>query len=696
MINAFYFTQRTTTRFFAAFAMFSLLAGLVPTQAFASVQQTSPYGNSPISKVDVCHRNEGHGFNVLNVSVESSGLPQGGHANHASDIIPPYFYTAANHTTQFYAGKNWTAEGQDVWNNGQCNGDGIVPPPPVDVCPNIPEVQSTVPQGYQLVDGQCVPVPPPVDVCSNIQGNQATVPEGYYANDGQCFPNPVDMCPNIEGTQATVPEGLIVNNDGNCVTPPVDVCPNLPNLQTTVPAGYHLADGQCVPDAVDMCPNIEGTQATVPEGLIVNNDGNCVTPPVDVCPNLEGAQATVPEGYELSDGQCVPVPPPVDVCSNIQGNQATVPEGYYANDGQCLPNPVDVCPNIEGNQSVIPEGYHLNNDNQCVPDVPTCATGFHLVDNECVANGGGGAEVVNGCTNDSATNFNSKATAGNPDATKCDFNYVSQCGENPNLLLNGSFEDPVVTNPNLWDTFASITGWTSTNGIELWHGILNGPSLGLQNAELDTNGNSTISQSVATIPGATYELRFDFAARSDASSAADNSVKAMADTTTVVNHSTANTNWTTYGGTFVASSTAASISLADMGTSNGLGTVVDNAVLCLVRTPEQTVDVCSNLEGNQATVPEGYTANDGICTQTPSGGGGSVRHGNSSGGGSNTPSGEVLGASDSKPQPEVLGAQVTAVPAGAPNAGAGGAAPFNFGFVSVAPVAFLRRNRIHG
>ncbi len=30
-------------------------------------------------------------------------------------------------------------------------------------------------------------------------------------------PPPVDMCPNIEGTQETVPEGLVKNNDGQCV-----------------------------------------------------------------------------------------------------------------------------------------------------------------------------------------------------------------------------------------------------------------------------------------------------------------------------------------------------------------------------------------------------------------------------------------------------------------------------------------------
>lgn len=38
-----------------------------------------------------------------------------------------------------------------------------VPPPPTDVCPNIPGNQATVPEGKQLVNGQCVPIEEPED-----------------------------------------------------------------------------------------------------------------------------------------------------------------------------------------------------------------------------------------------------------------------------------------------------------------------------------------------------------------------------------------------------------------------------------------------------------------------------------------------------------------------------------------------------
>ena len=62
------------------------------------------------------------------------------------------------------------------------------PPPPADVCPNLEGAQAVVPEGYELVDGQCVEivVEEPVDVCPNIEGVQETVPEGMELNDGQC------------------------------------------------------------------------------------------------------------------------------------------------------------------------------------------------------------------------------------------------------------------------------------------------------------------------------------------------------------------------------------------------------------------------------------------------------------------------------------------------------------------------------
>jgi hypothetical protein len=77
--------------------------------------------------------------------------------------------------------------------------------------------------------------PPPTDVCPNLPGNQATVPSGMIKNQaGNCVTPtnpPTDVCPNINGNQATVPSGMTKDNAGNCVTPPP---PNPPVPPTPV------------------------------------------------------------------------------------------------------------------------------------------------------------------------------------------------------------------------------------------------------------------------------------------------------------------------------------------------------------------------------------------------------------------------------------------------------------------------------
>lgn len=145
----------------------------------------------------------------------------------------------------------------------------IDPSAPVDVCPNIPGVQASIPSGMQLDgNGNCytpTPPPPPVtpvtspvktDLCKNLEGTQTVLPSGYYRSGGNCYAQPV------------------------APAEPVDVCPNLEAVQTAVPDGYYLnEDNECVavPAPVDECPNIDGPQSTIPDGMI-REDGTCYTP----------------------------------------------------------------------------------------------------------------------------------------------------------------------------------------------------------------------------------------------------------------------------------------------------------------------------------------------------------------------------------------------------------------------------------
>ncbi|HWA32372.1 MAG TPA: peptidoglycan-binding protein [Candidatus Paceibacterota bacterium] len=56
-----------------------------------------------------------------------------------------------------------------------------------DLCPNIDGVQTSIPDGDQIVDGQCVPITTG-DLCPNLDGVQTSVPDGYQLHDGQCVP----------------------------------------------------------------------------------------------------------------------------------------------------------------------------------------------------------------------------------------------------------------------------------------------------------------------------------------------------------------------------------------------------------------------------------------------------------------------------------------------------------------------------
>ncbi len=90
--------------------------------------------------------------------------------------------------------------------------------------------QETVPEGYELSGEECVLIPPPVvDVCPNLEGDQETMPEGYELDGESCVeipPPPVDVCPNMEGNQETLPEGYeFVGENCELIPPPVEVDP---------------------------------------------------------------------------------------------------------------------------------------------------------------------------------------------------------------------------------------------------------------------------------------------------------------------------------------------------------------------------------------------------------------------------------------------------------------------------------------
>jgi len=159
----------------------------------------------------------------------------------------------------------------------------IDPNAPPDVCPNIPGVQASIPNGMQFDgNGNCyTPAPPPeppvvTDLCTNLAGTQETLSSGYYrTTSGDCYVQPtppaaqVDVCPNIDGSQLAVPDGYYLEESNSCyaIPKPKDECPNIPGPQETIPEGMIRENNICyTPSATPTTPSNPsntGTPASV-------------------------------------------------------------------------------------------------------------------------------------------------------------------------------------------------------------------------------------------------------------------------------------------------------------------------------------------------------------------------------------------------------------------------------------------------
>ena len=443
--------------------------------------------------------------------------------------------------------------------------------------------------------------PTQTDTDGDGEGNACDdTPTGDTDGDGE--DNATDNCPATPNTDQADTDGDGIGDacdetpngdtDGDGEDDNSDNCPAVANADQadtdgdgigdacdTTPNGDDDTDG--IDNEDDNCPAVANPGQTdtdndgIGDACEADTDGDTVIDDIDNCDTTANLDQTDTDGDEAGDACDAAV---IDTDA----------------DDDTIRDNVDNCVNT-------PNTDQADNDNDDFGNV--C---------DSTPNGDGGGNTT--CNNRTAQNFGEEAA--------CVY-FVSQCPAEPtNLLVNASFEDPVVNSGNgigfsagFYGIFALITGWSATNGIEIWNNILSGSSDLAQSTELDANSNdvgpSTLSQPVTTIPGATYELSFDFAARTDTTSATDNSVVATVDAATI-SESTNNTTFVTYGTTFVADDATATVSFTDAGTDNSLGTVIDNAVLCLVREPAP-VDYCPNIQGNQ-TEDDGYTKDvNGQC-----------------------------------------------------------------------------------
>ncbi len=89
-----------------------------------------------------------------------------------------------------------------------------------------------------------------------------------------------------------------------------------------------------------------------------------------------------------------------------------------------------------------------------------------------------------------------------------------------NLVVNGGFEDPNQA-PGTWSIYTTIPGWTLTPDVEIRNAVVGTAYEGSNYAELDTTANSIISQTIATMVGAMYEISFAYSPRINIPSASN-------------------------------------------------------------------------------------------------------------------------------------------------------------------------------
>ncbi|KYF78401.1 sugar-binding protein [Sorangium cellulosum] len=169
------------------------------------------------------------------------------------------------------------------------------------------------------------------------------------------------------------------------------------------------------------------------------------------------------------------------------------------------------------------------------------------------------------------------------------------------IVTNGSFELPDLPFGRSWipPSPTAVPGWRPAYGeIELRDSTFGPfPAHGYQNIELDALSSSGIYQDLTTIPGATYELRFAFAASTPWGGPSEHALGVVWDGQPVASLTTSSQNWVYYTYTVVASGATTRLQFNDMGVSNGTGTFLDHVTVVLVEvdTDEDGVpDLCDN------------------------------------------------------------------------------------------------------
>ena len=143
------------------------------------------------------------------------------------------------------------------------------------------------------------------------------------------------------------------------------------------------------------------------------------------------------------------------------------------------------------------------------------------------------------------------------------------------LLTNGSFESDLQA-ANSWKIYKQLTGWSAgALGVELRDDVVGQAMDGLNFVELDTTGNSSISQSIATVIGQTYHLSFAYAQREGTAAATNGMSWSAGNMSDIAFGADGNTGWTLMNTSFMAVDTLTTLTFQALGTSDSFGTSLD-------------------------------------------------------------------------------------------------------------------------
>jgi Protein of unknown function (DUF642)/PEP-CTERM motif len=157
---------------------------------------------------------------------------------------------------------------------------------------------------------------------------------------------------------------------------------------------------------------------------------------------------------------------------------------------------------------------------------------------------------------------------------------------NANIVVNGGFENPTQASGS-WSIYESIPGWTLSPNIEIRNNVVGTAYEGSNYVELDTRSNSIISQTLATIVGAVYEISFAYSPRINVP-AASNGIDVyfggvLIGQQTGTGGTTHQWQLPTYFAT--ATSTSSLLEFRAVGTSDGLGGSLDDVRVNAVPLP---------------------------------------------------------------------------------------------------------------